>query len=61
MAQALLMANRRRGQTTEAEPITIDTDDPAVVVLRLEDGETIELDPIEARRALGADDHRAAA
>lgn len=48
----LVMAHRAGHAEDEAEPVVIDTDDPNVVVLELDDGERLELDPTELRASL---------
>lgn len=52
MAQDVLMAHRTTAGTTEAEPVIVDTDQPDVVVLRLDDGQELELDAHELRGAI---------
>jgi hypothetical protein len=54
MSQAMVMATRagRPEHTPEAEPVVIDTDDPKVVKLTLDDGETIEMDRTELEAAI---------
>lgn len=54
-----LMATRSglSERTPEAEPVIVDTDTPNIVVLRLDDGETIEFD---RRELLAATDQEAA-
>lgn len=49
MSQTPLMVTRagRPEHTPEAEPVIVDTDSPDVIVLRLDDGETIEFDRLE--------------
>ena len=44
MPQTPLMATRAGRAAPEAEPVIVDTDIPDVIVLRLDDGDTIEFD-----------------
>jgi hypothetical protein len=52
MSRHLVMAYRTGRAEAEAEPVVIDTEDPTVVVLELDDGGKLELDPTELRAAL---------
>jgi hypothetical protein len=52
MSRRLVMAHRAGRTEDESEPVVIDTDTPDVVVLELDDGERIELDPTELQSAL---------
>ena len=48
----LLMVHRQASDEREAEPIVVNTDDPRVVVIELDDGGRLELDRRELRSAL---------
>ncbi len=52
--RSLIMARRTRRGEVESEPIVIDTDNPRVVVLELDDGGVLTLDPVELRAAIEA-------
>lgn len=54
MAHRMLMALRapRPESAPESEPVEIDTDDPTVVRITLDDGETLEFDAVELRSTL---------
>lgn len=62
MAVQVVMALRagRAEHTPESEPVVVDTDDPRVVALTLDDGERLELDATELRAALAAPREEAA-
>ena len=51
----LLMANRLTSGHRESEPVVVDTDDPNLVVVELDDGGRLELDPRELRSAIEED------
>jgi len=57
MSQTPLMVTRagRAEHTPEAEPVIVDTDTPNVIVLRLDDGETIVFDRRELVAATQAE------
>jgi hypothetical protein len=52
MPRTLVMINRAVEDASEAEPLIVDTDDPKVIVLELDDGDRLEVDPTELRAAL---------
>lgn len=56
MSRHLVMAHRTGQSDDESEPVVIDTDDPQIVVLELDSGERLELDPVELRASLDLKD-----
>ena len=56
----LLMVLRQASDECEAEPIVVDTDDPRVVVIELDDGERLEIDLRELRSAIESHPRRRA-
>ena len=52
MSRTLLMALRSTNESVESEPVVINTDSPRVVVIELDDGGRLELNPVELRAAI---------
>jgi len=53
--RCLLTVHRRLTGEPESEPVVVDTDDPRVVALELDDGCRLELDRRDLRSALEGD------
>jgi hypothetical protein len=51
----MLMVHRRVSGECESEPVVVDTNDPRVVVIELDDGGLLELDLRELRSAIEDD------
>jgi hypothetical protein len=54
MSRHLLMAHRTGHDEDESEPVVINTDNPRFVVIELDDGDRLELDPRELLAAVDA-------
>ena len=50
----LLIVHRQGSGERESEPIVVDTDDPRLLAIELDDGERLEIDPRELRSATRA-------